>query len=98
MIYVNLKQLFIERLVYYSSVLGGRDYVSMVLRYYLSASASYILGHVVDRRGDRPVESFVVHSLFMRLVEYDYEDCLALFLIFFINLLDAIDINWLRYI
>jgi hypothetical protein len=40
---------------------GGRHYVSVVLRYYLSANAPYTWGHVVDRRCDRLVESFVVH-------------------------------------
>jgi hypothetical protein len=43
---------------------GGKSCVSMVLRQYLSASAPYVPGHVVDRDGDYYcfVESFVVHS------------------------------------
>ena len=41
---------------------GGRHCVSMVLIRCLPANASYILGHVVDRGYDTPVESFVVHS------------------------------------
>jgi hypothetical protein len=41
---------------------GGRDYVSVVLICYLPANTLYIVGHVVDRRCDTPVESFVVHS------------------------------------
>jgi hypothetical protein len=49
---------------------GGRSCVSMVLRQYLSASASYVLGHVVDREGDYYsfVESSVVHSPNIELV------------------------------
>jgi hypothetical protein len=43
---------------------GGRSYVSVVPTQYLSASAPYVLGHVVDCEGDyyRFVESSVVHS------------------------------------
>jgi hypothetical protein len=41
---------------------GGWHYVSMVLIYCLPANTLYILGHVVDRRCDTPIESFVVHS------------------------------------
>ena len=40
----------------------GRHCVSMVLIHCLFADTPYILGHVVDRRYDTPVESFVVHS------------------------------------
>jgi hypothetical protein len=89
MINDGFAHLFIELLVHYSSVLGDKDYVSMVLRYELSVDASYILGHVVDHGCDIPVESFVVHSLGIRQVEHDYKDCLALFLIFLINLHDV---------
>jgi hypothetical protein len=42
---------------------GGRDHVSMVLICYLPTNTLYILGHVVDREYDTPIESFVVHSL-----------------------------------
>ena len=42
---------------------SGRHCVSMVLIYCLRKDAPYILGHVVDRECDTPVESFVVHSL-----------------------------------
>jgi hypothetical protein len=44
---------------------GGRSCVSVVLRQYLSASAPYVLDHVVDHEGDYYsfVESSVVHSL-----------------------------------
>ena len=41
---------------------GGRHCVSMVLIHCLPADTPYILGHVVDRGCDTPVESFVVHS------------------------------------
>jgi hypothetical protein len=41
---------------------GSTYYVSMVLICYLPANTLYILGHVVDRRCDTTVESFVVHS------------------------------------
>jgi hypothetical protein len=42
---------------------GGRDHVSVVLICYLPANTLYILGYVVDRGCDTPVESFLVHSL-----------------------------------
>ena len=80
--------LFVERLVFYSSRLSGRKYVNMVFRYDLPASASCILGHVVDRGYDKSVESSGVHSQSMSLVEngsmYDF----AMFLIFLSNLHD----------
>jgi hypothetical protein len=41
---------------------GSRDHISMVLICYLPANRLYILGHMVDRECDTPVESFVVHS------------------------------------
>ena len=41
---------------------GGRHCVSVVLIRCLPADISYILGHVVDRGRDTPVETFVVHS------------------------------------
>jgi hypothetical protein len=49
---------------------GGRSCISIVLRQYLSASAPYVLGHVVDSKGDYYsfVESSVVHSLNIGLV------------------------------
>jgi hypothetical protein len=48
----------------YSKVhgVGGRDHVSVVLICYLPANTLYIPSHVVDRRCDTTVESFVVHS------------------------------------
>jgi hypothetical protein len=49
----------------YSKVrrVGGSDHVSVVLICYLPANTLYILGHVIDRRCDIIVKSFVVHSL-----------------------------------
>jgi hypothetical protein len=41
---------------------GSRDHVSVVLICYLPTNTLYILGHIVDRGCDPPVESFVVHS------------------------------------
>ena len=57
----------------------------MVLIRYLAADAPYILGHVVDRGCDTPIESFVVHSPFVEQVELGYEGSQALFLIFLSN-------------
>ena len=65
--------------------LSGRHYVSMVLRYYLPTDAFCTLGHVVDRGCDTPIESFVVHSLFVEQVEHGCEGRQALFLIFLSN-------------
>ena len=64
---------------------GGRHCVSMVLIRCLPTDTPYILGHVVDRGCDTPVESFVVHSLFVEQVEHSCEGRRALFLIFFSN-------------
>ena len=63
----------IARLSLYSSIsshsarsnvhgVSGRHCVSMVLICCLPVDTPYILGHVVDRGCDTPVESFVVHS------------------------------------
>ena len=41
---------------------GGQHCVSVVLIRCLPMDTPYILGHVVDRRCDTPVESFIVHS------------------------------------
>jgi hypothetical protein len=48
----------------YSKVHGvsGRHCVIVVLIRCLPANTPYILGHVVDRECDTPVESFLVHS------------------------------------
>ena len=79
------KHLFVERLTQFSSGLSGRKYVSVVLIYALPADASYLPSCVVDRGCDKPVESFEFHPPVIRLVEYSFEDYLALFLIFLID-------------
>ena len=65
--------MFAKRLAKDAHGLSGRHYVSMVLRYCLPVDAFCTLGHVVDRRCDTPVESFVVHSPFVEHVERDCE-------------------------
>ena len=52
--------MFAQRLIQYSSELGGSLYVSVVLRYSLSANTPFMLGRGVDHGGDSTVESFVV--------------------------------------
>jgi hypothetical protein len=52
---------------------GGRHYISVVLRYCLSANAPYTPGCVVDRGSDRPVKSYVVHPPCVGLVEPSLE-------------------------
>ena len=67
--------------------MSGRHCVSEVLIRCLPADASYILGHVVDRGYDTPVESFVVHSLNIGLqVGSSYKERQAMFLIFLSNI------------
>jgi hypothetical protein len=61
--------LFVELLVYYARMLGSRKYVSMVLKYNLLADSPYTPCRVVDRGRDRPIESFAVHPLSIRLVD-----------------------------
>jgi hypothetical protein len=67
----------IKRLIQYSSELSGRHYVSMMLRYYLPTDALYMPGHVVDCGSNTPVESFVVHSLYVEQVEPGCEGSLC---------------------
>ena len=63
-------------------VSGGHS-VSVVLIPYFPAIAPYIPGHVVDRGGDSSIESFVVHSPNVGLVEPGCLGCYqVLFLIF----------------
>ena len=52
---------------------SGQHCVSVVLIRCLPVNTPYILGHVVDRRCDTPVESFVVHSLNIGQVGSSYE-------------------------
>jgi hypothetical protein len=65
--------------------LGGRHYVSMMLRYCLPANAFCTMGNVVDRGCDTPIESFVVHSPFVEHIEQYCDRRQALFLIFLSN-------------
>jgi hypothetical protein len=65
---------------------SGRHCVSMVLIWCLPLDALYILGHVIDRGCDTPVESFVVHSLNIDQVGSSCEGSHALFLIFLSNI------------
>jgi hypothetical protein len=48
---------------------GGRHYVSVVLRYCLSTNAPYMTRRVVDHRCDRPIKSYIVHPPCVGLVE-----------------------------
>jgi hypothetical protein len=85
----NFTHLFVELLVYYSSMLGSRDYVSMMLRYDLLAGSLYAPGHVVDCRCVRPIESFVVHPPSVSAVDNgSWKDHVS-FLIFLGNLWGA---------
>ena len=43
--------------------MSGRHCVSVVLIHCLPVDTPYIMGYVVDRGCDTPIESFVVHSL-----------------------------------
>jgi hypothetical protein len=67
------------------SWVSGKHSVSMVLIPCFPTIAPYILGHVVDRGSDILIESFVVHSPNVGLVELYYYGRLALFLIFLSN-------------
>jgi hypothetical protein len=77
--------MFAKRLAQFSIELSRRHYVSMVLRYCLPVDAFCALGHVVERRCDTPVESFVVHSPLVEHVEQCCERRHVLFLIFLSN-------------
>jgi hypothetical protein len=77
--------MFIERLVLIARELGGRLSLSMVLRWHLPTNASYWSGIVVDRGCDFTVESSIVHTPSISIIEPYYKDCLALFLIFLAN-------------
>jgi hypothetical protein len=65
---------------------SGQHCVSMVLIRCLPADAPYILGHVVDRGCDTPVESFIIHSPNIGHIGSSYEGRQALFLIFLSNI------------
>ena len=65
---------------------SGRHCVSMVIICCLPMDAPYILGHVIDRGCDTPIESFVVHSPNIGQVGSSYEERQAPFLIFLSNM------------
>jgi hypothetical protein len=67
------------------SWVSGEHHVSIKLRRCLPANAPYILDHVVDRRSDTLIESFVVHSPNIEQVGPSCEGRLALFLSFLSN-------------
>ena len=58
-LYSNIRSYRAHSLI---SWVSGRHCVSVVLIRCLPTNAPYILGHVVDRGCDTPVETFVVHS------------------------------------
>ena len=60
---------------------SGRHCESVVLICCVPTDTPYILGHVVDRGCDTPVESFVVHSPNIGQVRSRYEGRQALLLI-----------------
>jgi hypothetical protein len=68
-----------------TSWVSGQHRVSMELRRCLPVNAPNILSHVVHRRSDTLIESFVVHSLNIGQVGPGCEGSLALFLIFLSN-------------
>ena len=72
-IYDEFMHMFAKLLAQYSSELSGQHYVSIVLRDCLPMDAFCTLGHVIDRRCDTPIESFVVHSPFVEQVEHGCE-------------------------
>jgi hypothetical protein len=53
--------MFAKRLAPFARGLSGRLHVSVLLRCYLPANASYWLGHVVDHGSDSSIESYIVH-------------------------------------
>jgi hypothetical protein len=83
---VIFMHMFIERSSLSSNGVSGRHYVSMVLIPCLPANAPYILDHVVDRGGDSPIESSIVHLSSIGLVGLRCEgSSQALFLLFISN-------------
>ena len=67
--------------------MSGQHCVSVVLIRCLPMDTPYILGHVVDRGCDTPVETFVVHSPNIGIqVGSSYEGRQAMFLIFLSNI------------
>ena len=67
-LYYLFMNMFAKRLAQYSSELGGRLYVSEVLRYRISAKTPFMPGRGVDRGGDSTVESYVILPPYKSLV------------------------------
>jgi len=67
------------------SRVSGRYYVGVVTISCLPVFACYVPGRVVDRGGDIPIESSVVHPPNVVSVDTNYEEMIALFLIFLSN-------------
>ena len=65
---------------------SGKHSVSMVLIPCFPMITPYILGHVVDRGCDTPIETSIAHSPNVGLVELYYSGRQALFLIFLSNI------------
>ncbi len=80
------------------SWVGDEQHVSIVLRCGLFTNAPYILGSVVDRGCNTPVESFVVHTPNVGGVgSYYYFRRLAMILIFLSNIPLSMNMKCLRH-
>ena len=83
---VIFMHIFVERSSLSSNRVSGRHCVSVVLIPCLPVNAPHILDRVVDRRGDSPVESYVIHLPTVGLVGRGCDgSCQALFLLFISN-------------
>ena len=61
--------MFAKHLALFAGGLGGRFYVSMVLRCRLPTNAPYWPGRVLDRGSDSSIKSFVFHPPLIGLAE-----------------------------
>ena len=83
---VIFMHMFIERSSLSSNGVSGRHCVSVVLIPCLPTNAPYILDRVVDRGGDSPIESSIIHLPFVGLVGCSCDgSSQALFLLFISN-------------
>jgi hypothetical protein len=57
--------MFVEYLIQFARELSSFDYVSVVLRYEIPLRMPAMCREVVDHVGDRCVESFAVHPLYI---------------------------------
>jgi len=76
---------FAKRLALNSRELSGRSYVGVVLRYYLPATVSYWLGHVVVHDGDSFIDSYIVHPPLIGQAEFVLRSKSCYVLIYFSN-------------